>query len=42
VSQYSSEWLKTVPAVRAAIKGSKALSNSDVLVGDRLAATGQL
>lgn len=32
VSQYSAEWLKTVPQMRSVIKGSKPLSNSDVLV----------
>jgi hypothetical protein len=32
VSQYSGEWLKTVPIVRNTIKGTKGLSDSDVLV----------
>lgn len=32
VSQYSGEWLKTVPIVRNAIKGTKPLSASDVLI----------
>lgn len=32
VSQYSAEWLKTVPLMRSVIKGDKPLSPSDVLV----------
>jgi len=36
VSQYSAEWLKTVPLMRSVIKGNKPLSNSDVLVRQTL------
>lgn len=32
VSQYSAEWLKTVPLMKNVIKGNKALRDSDVLV----------
>lgn len=36
VSQYSAEWLETVPLMRSVIKGNKPLSNSDVLVRETL------